>query len=80
MELLWKSIQMDWPVLLPILVCSILVVGVVINRFSFYKKNKRDVVLFIPRLQKNLLRIILTVLKILQYNAAELSEKLRKKP
>ena len=56
MELLWKSIQMDWPVLLPILVCSILVVGVVINRFSFYKKNKRDVVLFIPRLQKELVK------------------------
>lgn len=52
MELLWKSIQMDWPVLLPILVCSILVVGVVINRFSYYKKNKRDVVLFIPRFTK----------------------------
>lgn len=56
MELLWNSIAMDWPVLLPILVCSILVVGVVINRFSFYKKNKRDVVLFIPRLQKELVK------------------------
>ena len=41
MELLLNSIKMDWPVLLPILVCSILVVGVVINRFSFYKKNKK---------------------------------------
>ena len=56
MELLLNSIKMDWPVLLPILVCSILVVGVVINRFSFYKKNKRDVVLFIPRLQKELVK------------------------
>ena len=54
MELLLHSIQMDWPVLLPILVCSILVVAVVMNRFSFYKKNKRDVVLFIPKLQKEL--------------------------
>ena len=52
MELLLHSIQMDWPVLTPILVCSILVIGVVINRFFFYKKNKRDVILFIPRLQK----------------------------
>ena len=43
MELLLNSIKMDWPVLLPILVCSILVVAVVINRYSFYKKNKRDV-------------------------------------
>lgn len=56
MELLLQSIAMDWPVLLPILVCSILVVGVVINRYSFYKKNKRDVVLFIPRLQKELVK------------------------
>lgn len=54
MNLLLQSIAMDWPVLLPILVCSILVVAVVLNRFSFYKKNKRDVVLFIPRLQKEL--------------------------
>ena len=56
MELLLNSIKMDWPVLLPILVCSILVVAVVINRYSFYKKNKRDVVLFIPRLQKELVK------------------------
>ena len=54
MELLLHSIQLDWPVLLPILVCSILVVAVVLNRFSFYKRNKRDVVLLIPRLQKEL--------------------------
>ena len=54
MELLWNSIAMDWPVLLPILICSILVVGVVINRFSYYQKNKRDVVSFIQRLQKEL--------------------------
>lgn len=54
MELLLHSIKLDWPVLLPILICSILVVAVVINRFSFYKKNKRDVVLLIPRLQKEL--------------------------
>ena len=54
MELLLHSIKLDWPVLLPILICSILVVAVVMNRFSFYKKNKRDVVLFIPKLQKEL--------------------------
>ena len=54
MELLIESIKMDWPVLLPIFVCSILVVGVVINRFAYYNKNKRDVVQFIPRLQKEL--------------------------
>ena len=54
MDLLIYSIQQDWPVLLPILVCSILVIAVAINRFSFYKENKRDVVQFIHRLQKEL--------------------------
>ena len=56
MELLLQSIAMDWPVLLPILVCSILVVAVVINRYSFYKKNKRDIKLFITKLKKELIR------------------------
>ncbi|MDD3013863.1 MAG: MotA/TolQ/ExbB proton channel family protein [Candidatus Gastranaerophilales bacterium] len=54
MGLLIHSIQQDWGVLLPILICSILVIGVAINRFSFYKENKRDVVQFIYRLQKEL--------------------------
>ncbi len=54
MDLLLHSIQMDWPVLLPILVCSILVLAAAINRVSFYNKNKRDVVQFIPKLQKEL--------------------------
>lgn len=56
MELLLHSIKLDWPVLLPILVCSILVVMVAINKFSFYSKNKRDVVAFIPKLQRELAR------------------------
>lgn len=54
MELLLHSIQLDWPVLTPILICSILVVTVAINRYSFYSQNKRDVVQFIPKLQKEL--------------------------
>lgn len=54
MELLLNSIKLDWPVLLPILICSILVVMVAINKFSFYSKNKRDVVAFIPKLQREL--------------------------
>jgi biopolymer transport protein ExbB len=45
---------MDWPVLLPILFCSILTIGVAINRFSFYNNNKRDVIQFIHRLQREL--------------------------
>lgn len=56
MELLLHSISLDWPVLLPIFVCSILTIAVAINRFAFYNKNKRDVVLFIPKLQKELAR------------------------
>ena len=54
MDLLIHSIKMDWPVLLPILLCSILTVGVAINRFSFYNNNKRDVIQFIHRLQREL--------------------------
>ncbi len=56
MELLLHSIQRDWLILLPILVCSILVLAVALNRWSFYNRNKRDVVLFIPKLQKELVR------------------------
>lgn len=56
MELLLNSVLMDWPVLLPIMICSILVVAVALNRWSFYGRNKRDVVQFIPRLQKELAR------------------------
>ena len=54
MELLVHSIMLDWPVLLPIFICSILVMAVAINRYSFYKKNKREVVEFIPKLQREL--------------------------
>lgn len=54
MELFIHAAKMDWPVLLPILLCSIIVVGVVINRFAYYAKNKRDVILFIPKLQSAL--------------------------
>jgi hypothetical protein len=54
MELLLHSIQLDWPVLLPIFLCSILAVAVAINRFSFYNKNKRDVVRFIKGLKNEL--------------------------
>lgn len=55
MELLWNSIKMDWPVLLPILVCALLVVQVVIQRMSIYSKNKRDINKLIPRVQRELL-------------------------
>ena len=54
MELLLHSIKLDWPVLLPIFICSILVVAVVMNRFSFYNRNQRDVVDLIQKLKKEL--------------------------
>jgi biopolymer transport protein ExbB len=56
MDLIIHSIKQDWLVLLPILVCSILVMAVVINRFSFYNQNKRDIIQFIQRLQRELNR------------------------
>ena len=41
MELLLNSIKMDWPVLLPILICSILTVMVAIDRAAFYKAQEQ---------------------------------------
>lgn len=52
MELLLESIKMDWPVLLPILVCSILVVGVVISKWSFYSKNQREIAVYMRELNR----------------------------
>ncbi|MBO6181892.1 MotA/TolQ/ExbB proton channel family protein [bacterium] len=54
MELLIESIKMDWPVLLPILICSILVLGVVINKWSYFKKNKRDIAVYMRELNREL--------------------------
>jgi len=56
MELLLHSIKLDWPVLLPILICSILVLAVVINRASYYRKNQRDVNLLIKQLERGLVK------------------------
>lgn len=56
MELLLKAMIEDIWIVAPILLCSILTVAVAINRFYYYSKNKRDVVMFIPKLQKELAR------------------------
>ena len=56
MELLLNSIKMDWPVLLPIFICSILTVGVALNRWAFYNDNKRDIVSFIRSLRGELVK------------------------
>ena len=54
MNVMTNAIQQDWLVLLPIVFTSILVVAVIINRISFYNTNKRDVIQFIQRLQREL--------------------------
>ena len=56
MELLWESIKMDWPVLTPILICSIAVVAVVIQKTMFFKANKRNIVPYLKSLKKELQR------------------------
>lgn len=56
MELLFKAMIEDIWIVAPILLCSVLTVMVAINRFYYYNKNKRDVVQFIPKLQKELAR------------------------
>ena len=46
---------MDWPVLLPIFVCSILVVGVVISKWSFLsKKIKEHITIYMRELNREL--------------------------
>jgi len=56
MEILLFAITNDWAVLLPIVACSILTMAVAIERWFFYRKNRRDVVSFIHRLQRELQR------------------------
>ena len=56
MELLLKAAIEDLWIIAPILLCSVLTIAVAINRFYYYSRNKRDVVSFIPKLQKELAR------------------------
>lgn len=56
MELILFAIQHDWVVLLPIVLCSVLTAAVAWDRLVYYNKNKRDVVQFIHRLQRELQR------------------------
>ena len=53
-NLLVEAIKMDWWVLLPIFICSILVIAVVINKWSFYQKNQRDITIYMRELNKHL--------------------------
>lgn len=54
MDVMTHAITQDWAVLLPIVLCSILAIAVIINRIAFYNANKRDVIQFIHRLQREL--------------------------
>ena len=56
MELLLNAMIEDIWIIAPILICSFLTIGVAINRFNYYGNNKRDVVQFIPKIQKELAR------------------------
>jgi biopolymer transport protein ExbB len=56
MDLILFAIQNDWAVLLPIVFCSVLTVAVAIERNGFYAKNRRDVVQFVHRMQRELQR------------------------
>ena len=56
MDLMLKAIMQDLPILIPIFICSILVVWFSIDRLIYYAQNKRDIVLFVQDLQKALVR------------------------
>jgi biopolymer transport protein ExbB len=56
MDMILFAIQHDWAVLLPILLCSILTIAVAVERYGFYNKNRRDVVQFVHRMQRELQR------------------------
>ena len=51
--LLW-ALWHDFFVILPILFCSVILGAIALNRWFFYEKNKRDIVQFISRLQREL--------------------------
>jgi biopolymer transport protein ExbB len=56
MDLILFAIRHDWPVLLPIILCSVLLLAVALDRWFFYRRNRRDVEEFIGRLEHELHR------------------------
>ena len=56
MELIRFALLHDWAVLLPIVLCSVVLVAVAVERWRYYRKNRRDIVEFIPVLQRELQR------------------------
>jgi biopolymer transport protein ExbB len=56
MDLIKFAIKNDWAVLLPIVFCMVLAISVAIERWWFYRRNRRDILQFINWLQKELQR------------------------
>lgn len=56
MEMYRFAIEHDWPVLLPIVICSVLAIGVTLERLWFYSVNNRGVSKFLDQFEKQLLR------------------------
>jgi biopolymer transport protein ExbB len=54
MELIVFAIKHDWFVMLPIVICSIAVITVWIERGLFFRSNRRDIEGFIRRLERDL--------------------------
>lgn len=54
MDLIIFAIKHDWFVMLPILLCSIAVITVWIERLLFFRGNRRDIEAFIRRLERDL--------------------------
>ena len=55
-EYFFAFMVQDWFAFWPITICSVLTVAVVIERSLYYARNKRDVAVFIQRLQRELER------------------------
>lgn len=54
MDLIAFAAKNDWAVLLPIVFCSVLTLAVAIERWVFYRKNRRNIRSFISGLQHEL--------------------------
>lgn len=54
MELFIEAFKMDWPVLIPIIISSILAFAVIFDRMRYYNTNKREIGPLIGKLSKEL--------------------------
>ncbi|MBI2425343.1 MAG: MotA/TolQ/ExbB proton channel family protein [Candidatus Hydrogenedentes bacterium] len=54
MELIGFALVHDWPVLLPIVLCSVLAMAVALERWWFYRRNSRDSYHFFEALQREI--------------------------